>query len=115
MITVTHVEGEGYYVSEITVDRRILGFPVQMVSERLDVTARPELAGFGFYPIRFEFKTGCFLYARGRFACLVLRAYHRLAGFFWRRVMKPLYWVGVIDLAPEREFRWTDFWRIKLH
>lgn len=113
MITVTHVEGDGNHISEITVDRRVLGFPVQMVSARLHPWAETELAGFGFYPVWFEFFTDSFLYAHGRLAWLLLKAYKPLANLFWRRVMKPLYWVGLIDVARNREFRWGDFWRIK--
>ncbi|KKK76589.1 hypothetical protein LCGC14_2862110 [marine sediment metagenome] len=115
MITIAQVEGQNCHIVEVTVDRRVLGFPVQLVSTRLHHESEGELWALGFYPLWQEFNVDAYLYARGRFAWLLLKGYRKVTRFWRQWIMKPLYWVGVIDVIPGEEFRWGDFWRIKKH
>lgn len=113
MITVTRLEGQNCHIVDVTVDRRVLGFPVQLVSALLRKESEAELWSLGFYPLWQEPNMDAYLYARGRFAWLVLKGYGLVTRLLWWRLMKLMYWVGLVDLAPGEAFHWSQFYRIK--
>ena len=59
-----------------------------------------------------EFHWDRWLYARGRWAWVALKAHRWVSGRIWA-VLRALYWVGVIDTAQAVKFRWSDVWRIR--
>ncbi len=110
MITFS-LSGDVVSLHAITVERRVLGIPIHFVDQDMP-GAEGQLKEFHFHKVWSDIDYRADVYCRWLVCALVLRAYAKLKGFFWR-VMRALYWVGLVDLQPGGPFRWSQFYRIK--
>ncbi len=115
MLTVRHHEDGTEILESVSTDRRVLGIPVQDISifvlERESHLA-DQLRRWHFHRVWYEADRAVEVYCRWLPLALVLRLYDKARGLY-RRCLRALYWVGLIDLREGDMFTWGDFYRIK--
>ncbi len=110
MITFS-LSGDIVSLHAITVERRALGIPIHFVDQDIP-DPRRQLEEFHFHKVWSDIECRADVYCRWLVCALILRAYAKLRGISWR-IMRALYWVGLVDIGEGEMFHWGQFYRIK--